>query len=135
MEFNTGGLRSFSFKSRLYQRSQGGVQFFAFEAVQHLLEKPEDEKLVGALAWDAPRKQVELLLGVDPAGRGAVGAPDVVCLNLEAGKGIGLCLVAQHQVAVALVGVRLLRVLIDDDESGKDRPRRVEKGVLVEEIR
>ena len=46
----------------------------------------------------------------------------------------GLGLLAEHQVAVALVGVGLLRVGVDDNQAGEDGLRPSEQGVLVEEI-
>ena len=61
-------------------------------------------------------------------------AADVVGLNLEAGERVGLGFVAQHEVAVALVGVGFLRVGIDDNQAGEDRLRGAAEGVFVEEI-
>src|SRR5208283_4776646 len=117
------------------QLAQRAVELVALEAVQDLLEEAEDQELVRRLRGDAAGLEVELLLGVYPGARGAVGAADVVRLDLEAGEGVGLRLVAQHKVAVALVGVRLLGVGIDYDQAGEDRARLVQEGVLVEEVR
>ncbi len=48
---------------------------------------------------------------------------------------MGLGGVGEHQVAVLLVGVGLLRVGLDDDEAGEDGLRGVEQGVFVEQVR
>jgi hypothetical protein len=121
---------NFIFQLRFDQGAEGVVQAFVFDPAEHFLEEAEDEQFVGLFLADAAREEVKLLLGVEVAGGGAVGAADVVGLNLESGQGIGLGLVAEHEVAVALVGVGLLRVGFDDDQAREDRARLVESTFL-----
>ena len=103
------------------------MQVIIFESIEHLLEKSEDEEFTG-LGWrDAPSLKIEELLGIDAATGGAVGAANIVGLNLEPGEAAGLRRVGQHQIAIALVSVGFLGVRVDDNEAGKDGPRRVEQ--------
>ena len=55
--------------------------------------------------------------------RRAVGAADIVGADLQVRNRIGARLAAQHQVAVLLVGVGLLRAFVDLDQPRVDGPR------------
>src|SRR5687767_2267925 len=71
-----------SLELSLNQGAQRLVQFIARQTVQDFLEESEREELVGGFLPDAARLKIELLLGIDSAARGAVGATDIVGLNL-----------------------------------------------------
>ena len=103
-------------KLRLNQGAEGFVEIVVGEAVEDLLKETEGEEFVGLFFGDTAGLEIKLLLGVDARGRGAVRAADVVGLDFEAGERAGFSVVAEHEVAVALVSVGFLRVGIDDDE-------------------
>lgn len=126
--------RGLLFELGLDEVGEGGVEVFVFEFGEDLLEEAEDEELVGFFGVDAAGFEVEFLFGLDAGGGGAVGAPDVVGLDFEAGQAVGLGDVGEHEVAVFLVGVGFLGVGFDDDEAGEDGFGGVEEDVFVEEV-
>ena len=97
-------------------------------------EEALDDQPDGGLARHAARLGVEDHVLVDPAGRGAVGAADVVGLDLQAGDRVGAGGVREHQVVVLLVGVGALGVLLDPDHPLPDDPRLVLEARLVEQV-
>src|SRR6185437_15940188 len=58
---------------------------------------------------------------------GAVGTLHVVRVNLKLGLGVHLRIVGEQEIAIGLLGVRLLRVLVDDNAAVEDAV-----GVLVQ---
>jgi len=110
------------------------MESFVLELLENLLEEAEDEKFLGSGRRNAPGFEVEHLFLVDMSAGGAVGAANIIGLDLQAGKRIALGLVAEDQVPVALEGIGLLCLRIDDDEAGEDGARPVEKCVFVEQI-
>src|SRR5436305_6392903 len=98
--------------ARLQLRLHELARVLEGDAVQHVAEKALDEHALGGLLGDAARAQVEEVLGVDRADRRAVGAADVVVVDLQHRDRGRLGLVAQDQVAVRLVGVRPRGVLL-----------------------
>ena len=60
-----------------------------------------------------------------------MGAADVVGKDLELRVGVDDRVVGQHEIAVGLFGVGLLRILVDDDAAVEDRPRRSAENALV----
>src|SRR5262245_55005901 len=85
------------------------------DPVEHVLEEAAHDQPLGLGPRQPARHQVEELLAVDLAERGAVGAAHVVRHDLEARDRVRVRLRREQQVAVLLVGVRLLRVLLDPD--------------------
>ena len=83
---------------------------------------------------DAAGLGVEDHLLVDPAGGRAVGAADVVGLDLQPGDRVGAGGFREHQVVVLLVGVGALGVLLDPDHPLPDDPRLVLQPPLVEQV-
>ena len=122
------------FKFSLNQRAQSGSEIFVFEFGEDFLEEAGDEEFVGLLRIYATGAEVEFLLGGDAGAGGAVRAADIVGLDFKAGKTVGLGSIAEHEVAVGLVGVGFLRVGFDDDEAGEDGFGGVEERVFVEEV-
>ena len=61
-------------------------------------------------------------------------AADVVGKNFQAGHRIGLGLIAEHQVAHFLIGVRLVRAGLDLDQARKDRARGILERIEVKQI-
>ena len=97
-------------------------------------KKPSTISRSAAGAVEPAAHQVVERLGIDPADRRAVRAAHVVGLDLETRDGVGMRLRRQHQVAVLLVGVGLLRVLGDADHAAPDRPRRLGQHALEEQV-
>ena len=64
-----------------------------------------------------------------------MAALDVVGVDLELGLGVDLGIVRQQQIVVLLVGVGLLRVLVDDDLAGEHGVRAAVDHALVELVR
>ncbi len=67
--------------------------------------------------------------------RRAVGAAHVVGHDLETRDRVGVGVIGEQQVAVLLVGVRLLRVLLDADHAPPDRAGRLAQRALEGEVR
>ena len=63
-----------------------------------------------------------------------MGAAHVVRQDLQARDRVGMGFLAQHQVAVLLVRVRLLGFLLDADHPAPDRPGLVAQGALEREV-
>ena len=118
----------------LDQCEQGFVQALVFESIEDLLEETEDEQFARLGRSDAAGLEIEKLFGLYSAGRGTVGTADVICLDFETGKAAGFRGVGEHQIAIALVGIRLLRIRIDDDQPRKNGARGIEQGVLVKQV-
>ena len=97
-------------------------------------KKPRTIRRSASARGEAARHQVEELLAVDPAERRAVGAADVVGEDLEPGDRVGVRLLGEQQVAVLLVGVRLLRVLLDADHPAPDGVRVLAQRALEGEV-
>src|SRR6266550_1311191 len=104
------------------------------DPVENVGEEAAHDQALGLAPGDPARHRVEELVAVDGADRGAVGAANVVGLDLEAGDRVGVRLLGEDQVAVLLVGVRLLRVLLDLDHPAPDRRRMVAEGALEGEV-
>ena len=82
----------------------------------------------------AARHQVEELGAVDLADRGAVRAAHVVGLDLEPRDRGRLGVGREQQVAVLLVGVGLLRALVDADDPAPDGPGAVVEHALERQV-
>src|SRR5918999_1459635 len=81
------------------------------------------------------RHQIEELLAVDLAERRSMGTADVVGEDLEARDRVGMRRLREEQVAVFLVGVRLLRAFFDADHPPPDGAGGVAEGALEGEVR
>ena len=68
---------------------------------------------------NAARKEIEELFFIHGAGRTAVGASYLVGQNLQSGQGVYRSILANHQVAVALVGVCVVGTRSHIDVAGK----------------
>src|SRR6266487_1909878 len=104
------------------------------DPVENVGEEPAHDQALRLAAGDPARHRVEELVAVDRADRGTVGAANVVCLDLETGDRIGVRLLGEDQVAILLVGIRLLRVLLDLDHPAPHRRRMVAEGPLEGEV-
>ena len=104
------------------------------DAVQDVLEEAAHDQPLRVSAGEAARHRVEELFAVDAADRRAVGAADVVREDLEPGNRNGVRRRRQHEVAVLLVRVRLLRVLLDADHPPPHRGGRVAQRALEGEV-
>src|SRR5262245_42550086 len=104
------------------------------DPVEHVLEEPAHDQPLRLRASEAARHQVEELFAVDLAERRAVRAADVVRHDLEPGDRVRVRLVGEQQVAVLLVGVRLLRALLDADHPAPDRARVLTERALEGEV-
>ena len=81
------------------------------------------------------RHQVEELVAVDAPERRTVRAANVVRHDLEARDRVGVRVRREQQVAVLLVGVRLLRLGLDPDHPAPHRARGLAKRALEREVR
>src|SRR3954468_18742083 len=87
------------------------------QALEHVVEEPEHDQALGVLGRDAAALQVVELVVVDrPDGR-RVGALHVVGLDLEVRDRLRVRALTEHEVAVRLVGVGLLRRFPQPDEA------------------
>ena len=102
--------------------------------IDHFLQETLDDHAFGVAAVDAAGHQVEDVLVGDLAGGGAVGAAHIVRLDLQARDAVGAGQLAQHQVAVGLVGVGLLRLRIDLDEALVHRPCPILQRALEQQV-
>src|SRR5581483_4490254 len=93
------------------------------DPVEHVLEEAAHDQPLGLGAREPARHQVEELVAVDAPERRAVGAADVVRHDLEPGDRVRVRVGREQEVAVLLVGVRLLRVGLDPDHPAPHRPR------------
>ena len=69
--------------------------------------------------------QVKDLLIVDSASRRAMFATDIVGLDLQDRQSVGSRLWAQQEIVVGLIGIRLLRLRMQPDNTAKHRARTV----------
>ena len=104
------------------------------DPLEDLAEEALDDHPLGGRRGDAARLQVKEALRVDRADGGAVGAADVVVVDLEHRDRGRLGVVGEHQVAVGLVGVGAGGALLDPDQSGVDRPRGVLQRAFEEQV-
>ena len=88
-----------------------------------------------ASARRAAGHQIEELLAIDLAERRTVRAANVVGHDLETGDRVRVRGLREEQIAVLLVGVRLLRAFLDADHPAPDRARVVAKRALEREVR
>src|SRR4026209_2793213 len=71
------------------------------------VEESFNDELLGLRQRDAPRAQIEERLFLQLTHRCAVGATDVVGEDLQAGDGVGAGALAEDEVAIGLVAIRL----------------------------
>ena len=83
---------------------------------------------------DTARLQIVKLVCIDPGAGGAVAAAHIIGFDIESGERVSRGIVAEHQVAIALVGISFLSIGIYDDDARKDGLRFFEQGVFVEQI-
>src|SRR5690606_16581989 len=83
------------------------------ETAEQRVRERERQERTGALVVEAPRAQIEHLLGVELADGRAMAALDVVGVDLELRPRVDLRLLGEQQVVAALAGVDLLRAGAD----------------------
>src|SRR5690349_5748024 len=111
--------------ARLERRGQPLAGLGRADAAEHVLEEPAHDHPLRRRPVEAAGHQVEELGAVDLADGRAVRAAHVVGLDLEAGDRRRLRVRREQQVAVLLVGVRLLRALVDPDDPAPDGARAI----------
>ena len=90
-----------------------------WDHVDNLTNKGGSQKASGSSLVDAALLHVEELGGVYLSCRGAVGAFDIVGINLELWLGIGASLTRCEHMAVGLLGCRLLGFGLDENQAAK----------------
>ncbi len=90
-----------------------------WDHVDNLTNKGGSQKASGCSLVDAALLHVEELCGVYLSGRSAVGAFDIVGINLELWLGIGASLTRREHMAVGLLGCRLLSIGLDENQATK----------------
>ena len=63
-----------------------------------------------------------------------MAALHLIGIDLKARHRVRLALVTHQEVAAGLVGIGVMRPLLNHDQSGKDSPRLIIKGILVEQV-
>ena len=81
---------------------------------QHFGHEGPDEQRLRRPPGNPARLQVVTLLRIEPAHGGAMCALDIVREDLELRLGVHPAVVRQEQIAVGLLGVRLLRRRLHD---------------------
>ena len=114
--------------------AQGLAHGLELDAVEHVLEEAAQDQAFRVGLRQAARHRVEELFPVDLADRRAVGAADVVRLDLEAGDRVRVGRRREEEVPVLLVGVRLLGLGLDADHPAPDRGRLVAQRALEREV-
>src|SRR4051794_28673449 len=104
------------------------------DPVEHVLEEAANDQALRLRPGKAPCHQVEELVAVDLPESRAVGTADVVRHDLEAGNRVRVGRVREQEVAVLLVGVRLLGALLDADHPAPDRRGALAQGALEREV-
>ena len=116
---------SVTWGSGLQRRRERLADRLELDPVEHVLEEAADDQALRFRPGEAARHEVEELLAVDLTEGGAVRAADVVRKDLESGDRVGMRGLREQEVAVLLVGVRLLRTFLDADHAAPDRARAV----------
>src|SRR4029079_14126469 len=104
------------------------------DPVEDVVEEPAHDEPLRLGAREPARHEVEEHLAIHLAARRAVRAPRVVREDLEAGYRVRVRLLREEQVAVLLVGVRLLGVFLDADHPAPHGGGRVAQGALEREV-
>lgn len=111
-----------------------GLKHGILQSLEDSSEEAPHDQLSRLLGSDTASHHVEEFVFVEFAGGRAVGASHVVGQDLKAGHGVGLGLVAEHEVAHLLVRIGLMGGFLDLDEARKDRLRGIGQGIVVEQI-
>ena len=98
-----------------------GLEIFILKSLQHSSEEATNDELCRLLRRNAAGHHVEEFVLIEFAGSRAMSAADIIGKDLKSGHGVGLRLIAEHEVADLLIGVGLVRVLLDLDQAGEDR--------------
>src|SRR5918995_4228506 len=124
---------SFSRARRAQQRSntnlacdgrfQEALNLFDRHPVDDWPEEPFDDQVLRLRSWQSARLQIEEMLLFDLGDRCAVRAAHVIGGDLQIRYRIGARRPAEDEVAILLVGVGLLRALLDLDQTRIDRTR------------
>ena len=104
------------------------------EALDDFVQETGDDEALGDWSRNAAGAEIEEFVLVDLTGGGAVGAPDVVGQNFEAGHRVRFGVVAQEKVAHLLIGVGEMRVRFDPDESAEGGPGAIVERIFVKQI-
>jgi hypothetical protein len=89
---------------------------------ENLAKETEDHKAFRLLPCQAPAHEIEAGLRVQLTHGGSVGAPYVVCLNLEVGEGVGPGTIGEEKVPIGLVGVGPLGFGMNPDDAPEYGP-------------
>ncbi len=81
--------------------------------IQHGLEEALHDHALGLGPAETTGHQIEDILVLDLGRGGGMGAAHIVGLDLKAGNAVGAGSAVQNQIAVALEGVGLLRIVAE----------------------
>src|SRR5690625_915035 len=104
------------------------------DAAHDLVEEAGHQHMLGQFGRQATAHEVEPLVLRHRSGGGAVRAAHVVGADLQLRDRDGLGLLVEQKVTVRLVGVGLLRALVDDDDARVDGLAGVAHGALEEDV-
>ena len=111
------------------------AQGLKLDLIDDLTDERELEQQLGLMLVDAALLHVEHRGVVELPHRGAVGALHVVGIDLEHRLGIHACGLGHHEVLVALVRLRLLRVVAHQYATGEGADGMLVEHVFVELVR
>lgn len=95
----------------------GFGEFLVLDIIEYFFEESVNDQFLSRFLRNASSEHVEDFVILDLARGGSVAAFYIVGFDLQAREGVGLCRIAQQEVSVCLVGIRLLRAVIDFDQS------------------
>ena len=99
-----------------------GLEIFIFKSLQNCSEKSTDNELCRLLRRNAAGHHVEELVLIEFSRGRPVRAADVVGKDFQAGHGVRLGLITEHQVPDLLIGVGFVGGFLDLDQACKDGP-------------
>src|SRR5439155_3037762 len=114
---------------------EGVADRLQIDTVEDVLEEAAHDQPLSLRARETARHEVEELLAIDLPERRPVGTADVVRKDLEPGNRVRVRGLREQEVAVLLVGVGLLRVLLDADHPSPYRPSLVPEHAFEGEVR
>ena len=98
------------------------LEIFILQSLEHCSEKSTDDELRRMLRRNAAGHHVEEFVLIEFSRGRPVRAAHVVGKDFQAGHGVRLGLITQHQVPDLLVGVGFVGGFLDLDQACKDGP-------------
>src|SRR5262249_17147161 len=101
-------------------------------SIQAFIGKGKQQKFARRRFVDAARAKIEESRVFELTDGCAMRSLHIVGVNLELRLGVDLPVVREQQVAIGLLGIGLLRVLVDDDPAVENAMRMIVEDAIVE---